>query len=66
LEIIMANILGPLIGAAIDRKDGDSGVKGAVIGSLAQSAVKAGVTVAITCAAGLAIKKLFGRSSGAA
>jgi hypothetical protein len=62
----MANILGPIIGAAIDRKDGDSGLKGAVVGSLAQSAVKAGVTIAITLAAGLVIKKFAERISGAA
>ncbi|MEC3948969.1 hypothetical protein [Sphingobium sp. HWE2-09] len=36
----MKNIVGTVIGAAIDRKDGDSGVKGAVLGYAASGAVK--------------------------
>ena len=36
----MANLLGALIGAAIDRRDGDSGIKGAIIGTVAESAVR--------------------------
>lgn len=30
------NVLGMLVGAAIDRRDGDSGVKGAIEGYLVQ------------------------------
>ncbi|MEC3911758.1 hypothetical protein U5A82_15170 [Sphingobium sp. CR2-8] len=36
----MKNIVGTAIGAAIDRRDGDSGVKGAVLGYAASGAVK--------------------------
>ncbi len=36
----MKNILGTAIGAAIDRKDGDSGVKGAVAGYAASGLLK--------------------------
>lgn len=44
----MANVMGALIGAAIDRRDGDSGVKGAVLGAAAQSAIRLAIPVAIT------------------
>ena len=36
----MANLLGALIGAAIDREDGDSGIKGAIVGTVAESAAR--------------------------
>ena len=36
----MANLLGALIGAAIDRGDGDSGIKGAIIGTIAETAIR--------------------------
>lgn len=59
----MSNIVGPLIGASIDRKDGGSGVKGAFIGSLAQSVVRAAISAAVTFAAGYALKKIFEKSA---
>ena len=34
----MANLLGAMIGAAIDRGDGDSGIKGLIVGSVAEGA----------------------------
>lgn len=40
-------MLGALIGAAIDRSDGDSGIKGAVIGAVAARAIAALPTVAV-------------------
>lgn len=36
----MANTAGAVIGALIDRRDGDSGIKGAIGGSLAEGALK--------------------------
>jgi hypothetical protein len=36
----MKNVIGTVIGAAIDRKNGDSGVKGAFLGYLASGTLK--------------------------
>lgn len=36
----MKHIIGTGIGAAIDRRDGDSGVKGAILGYFASGAIK--------------------------
>jgi len=52
----MANLLGALIGAAIDREDGDSGIKGAIIGTVAESAIRALAPVAATWALGWAVQ----------
>jgi len=52
----MANLLGALIGAAIDRGDGDSGVKGAIIGTVAESAIRALAPLAATWALGWAVQ----------
>lgn len=52
----MGNYLGALIGAAIDRRDGDSGIKGAIAGSLAEGAVKLVAPLAVTFAIGWAIQ----------
>jgi hypothetical protein len=41
-----------LIGAAIDRQDGDSGIKGAIIGTVAESAIRTIVPLAATFALG--------------
>jgi hypothetical protein len=57
----MKNIVGPAVGAAIDRRDGDSGIKGAFVGSLVQSAARAAVNVAATLAVGWALKKVFSK-----
>lgn len=48
----MANLLGALIGAAIDREDGDSGIKGAIIGSVAESAIRVAAPIVATYALG--------------
>lgn len=55
----MANILGPVIGAAIDRRDGDSGIKGALLGSLIQSGARAATTLGVVIAVGWVIKKVI-------
>lgn len=51
------SILGALAGAAIDRTDGDSGIKGALIGAAVVQAVKFAVPLAVTFAIGLAVQK---------
>ena len=50
----MSNTLGMLIGTAIDRRDGDSGVGGAIVGYLVEGALKIVVPVAVTAAVGWA------------
>ena len=52
----MSNLIGALVGAAIDRRDGDSGIKGAIIGSVAQSAIRVVVPVVVTWALGWAVQ----------
>lgn len=52
----MANLLGALIGAAIDRGDGDSGIKGAIIGTVAESAIKGLAPIVATYALGWAVQ----------
>lgn len=52
----MANLLGALIGAAIDRQDGDSGIKGAILGTVAESAIRALGPLAATYALGWAVQ----------
>lgn len=48
----MSNLLGALIGAALDRRDGDSGIKGAIAGTIAESAIRTVAPVAATYALG--------------
>ncbi|WP_157219721.1 hypothetical protein [Flavisphingomonas formosensis] len=52
----MSNLFGALVGAAIDRQDGDSGIKGAIIGTVAEAAIKAIVPVVATYALGWAVQ----------
>ena len=52
----MANLLGALIGAAIDRGDGDSGIKGAIIGTVAESAIRVAAPLVATWALGWAVQ----------
>ena len=48
----MKNVTGTVIGAAIDRRDGDSGVKGAILGYLASGTVKKVAELGILAAIG--------------
>lgn len=57
----MGNLIGMLVGAAIDRGDGDSGIKGAIIGSVAQSALRIATPLAITFAVGWGVLHLARR-----
>ena len=52
----MSNLLGALIGAWIDRQDGDSGIKGAIIGSVAETAIRAAAPIVATYALGWAVQ----------
>lgn len=52
----MANLLGALVGAALDRRDGDSGIKGAIVGTVAQSAIRIFAPIAATYALGWAVQ----------
>lgn len=56
------NALGKLVGAAIDRQDGDSGIKGAILGSLAQSTIRVVTPLAITFAIGWGVQYLARRA----
>ncbi|MBN2974013.1 hypothetical protein [Sphingomonas sp. 3P27F8] len=52
----MANLLGALIGAAIDRGDGDSGIKGAIIGTIAETAIRGIAPLVATYALGWGVQ----------
>ena len=52
----MANLLGAMIGAAIDRGDGDSGIKGMIVGSVAEGAIRLLAPVVATWALGWAVQ----------
>jgi hypothetical protein len=52
----MANLLGALIGAAIDRQDGDSGIKGAIVGTVVESSLRALAPLVATYALGWAVQ----------
>ena len=52
----MSNLVGVLIGAAIDRRDGDSGIKGAIIGSVVESTIRIAAPIAVTYALGWAVQ----------
>jgi hypothetical protein len=52
----MSNLLGALIGAAIDRRDGDSGIKGAIVGTVAEGTIKILAPIVATWAIGWAVQ----------
>lgn len=52
------NILGMLVGAAIDRGDGDSGVKGAFEGYVVEGLIKVVAPLAVTFAIGWGVQYL--------
>ncbi len=58
----MANLLGALIGAAIDRQDGDSGIKGAIVGTVAETTIRVAAPILATWALGWAVQ--FGVRKG--
>ena len=52
----MSNLLGALIGAAIDRRDGDSGIKGEIVGTMAEGTIKLLAPIVATYALGWAVQ----------
>jgi hypothetical protein len=52
----MSNLLGALIGAAIDRRDGDSGIKGAIVGTVVEGTIKVMAPIVATYALGWAVQ----------
>ena len=57
--------LGMLVGAAIDRQDGDSGIRGAIIGGATQKAVGLLAPVAVTFAIGWGVQYALRRGIAA-
>lgn len=43
----MENLIATAIGAAIDRQDGDSGIRGAIIGYVAASVVTSAIRLSV-------------------
>ena len=50
------NVLGMMVGAAIDRQDGDSGIKGAIEGYLIQGALRVVTPLVVTYAIGWGVQ----------
>jgi hypothetical protein len=62
----MSNLLGALVGALIDRSDGDSGIKGAVVGSLSQRLFSAAIPIVATVVVGWAVTSWLNAGRGSA
>lgn len=62
----MANLMGALVGAAIDRQDGDSGIKGAIIGTVAEGAIRLVVPIIATYVVGWIVLEAIERGAKAA
>lgn len=54
------SMFGALIGAALDRSDGDSGIKGAFIGAALSKTLSVVTPIAITFAIGWSVQKALG------
>jgi hypothetical protein len=52
----MANLLGAMIGAAMDRREGGSGITGAIEGTIAEYAIRALAPFVATYALGWAVQ----------
>lgn len=59
----MKNIIGTAVGAAIDRRDGDSGVKGALLGYFASGAIKTVAKLGILAVIGAGVVGLVKRKN---
>lgn len=53
-----STVLGALIGERIDRRDGDSGVGGAIVGMATVAAVRVLLPIALTFAIGYGVRRL--------
>ena len=56
---MIGTIISALIGRSIDRRDGDSGTKGAIIGALAPTVVKRVIPLAILAGGAFAVKRFL-------
>ncbi|WIA58010.1 hypothetical protein N6H05_09525 [Sphingobium sp. WTD-1] len=54
---MLTDIIGAVIGSKIDQKDGDSGVKGAVLGYFAPRVVGTFIKVSVLAAVGYGVVK---------
>ena len=52
----MANLIGAMVGAALDRENGGSGIKGAIEGTVAEWAIRAVAPIVATYALGWAVQ----------
>jgi hypothetical protein len=52
----MANLIGAMIGAALDREEGGSGITGAIEGTIAEWAIRAIAPIVATYALGWAVQ----------
>lgn len=59
----MKNIIGTAVGAAIDRGDGDSGFKGALLGYFASGAIKTVAKLGVLAVIGAGVVGLVKRAS---
>ena len=56
--------LGALAGAALDRRDGDSGIKGAILGAIAGRAVRSALPFAAAATVGWVALSALRRARG--
>ena len=61
---MIGKILGALVGGAIDRRDGDSGIKGAAIGAVTVGVARRLVPLAMLVGGAYAAKKLVDQARG--
>ncbi len=61
----MENLIATAIGASIDRQDGDSGVKGAVLGYVAAATIKSTVRLGFLVALGYGAYRIARRVTDA-
>jgi hypothetical protein len=54
---MIGKVLGAIVGSRIDRSDGDSGIKGAVLGTVGVSLLKRVLPLALLIGGGLAAKR---------
>ena len=58
---MIGRIIGALVGREIDRRDGDSGVKGAAVGALAMGAMRRMGPLGLLLGGGYVAKKAYDR-----
>ena len=62
---MLGKLIGAFIGAKIDQRDGDSGVKGAVLGAAAVGLARRAVPIGLAIAGLVVAKQLINRARGA-